>query len=128
MPIHKFQTVGRNTHRHGRLSCLLDIDVQHKKLFVYLLEGRGLGTGTELNDPNAHIMVRTALLPSKNLALVQQVRNTARRQFSSRVDPWSDSRHRGLGKPALRRRSLIMTGTFAMLPFPVAAWDRLRRR
>jgi hypothetical protein len=30
----RYETVGRDTHRHGRVSCLLDVDVRQKKLFV----------------------------------------------------------------------------------------------
>ena len=35
-PMHsvRYETVGRDAHRHGRVSCLLDVDIRQKKLFV----------------------------------------------------------------------------------------------
>lgn len=30
----RYETVGRDAHRHGRVSCLLDVDIRQKKLFV----------------------------------------------------------------------------------------------
>lgn len=71
----RYETIGRDTHRHGRISCLLDVDVRQKKLFVHLIEARGIGSGVEaIAIDGAQLHVRTMLLPSKNPILVHEVR------------------------------------------------------
>lgn len=69
----KFQTVGRDQHRHGRVACLLDVDMVQKKLFLSLVEARGLDAGFGASIPNAFVNIRMQLLPHKNQALVREV-------------------------------------------------------
>eukprot|EP00038_Savillea_parva_P000875 m.99382 g.99382 ORF g.99382 m.99382 type:complete len:1726 (+) comp10307_c0_seq1:211-5388(+) len=69
----RYETIGRDTHRHGRISCLIDVDKKQKKLFVHLIEARGIGNWIEpIENEGAEFYVRTMLLPSKNPMLVQE--------------------------------------------------------
>ena len=74
MPLMKFQTVGRDRHRYGRISVVFDADVAQKKLFVNMLEARDLNggyTGDTVHPQYTHF--RLQLLPSQNPVLVTQV-------------------------------------------------------
>jgi hypothetical protein len=42
MPLMKFQTMGRDTHRFGRIALTVDANPFQKKLFITVLEGRQL--------------------------------------------------------------------------------------
>ena len=69
----KFKTIGRDTHRHGRVACLADIDLVRRKLYVNVLESRGLNAGFQTVPNDALVTFRVQLLPSKNQAMVHQV-------------------------------------------------------
>ena len=74
MQTSRYETIGRDTHRHGRVSCLMDVDLRQRKLFVSVVEAKGLAAGLEdLTDDGAQITVRTQLLPSKNPIIVHEV-------------------------------------------------------
>lgn len=76
MPLMKFQTVGREEHRHGRVAVLLDADANQKKAFVHILEARDLfGPYSGKDAMPEHIHFRVQLLPSQNNIMVTQVCN-----------------------------------------------------
>jgi hypothetical protein len=59
----RFKTLRRDQHRHGRLACLIDVDLAKKQLHFNLLEARGLDAGFG-DASNAFVQVRVQLLPS----------------------------------------------------------------
>ena len=75
MPLLKFQTIGRNNHRFGRVSLLMEVDRKMKKLFVTLEQAKSLNggyTGKDIRPEFVHF--RLQLLPSQNVVAVTQVR------------------------------------------------------
>lgn len=74
MPLLKFQTIGRNNHRFGRVSLLMEVDRKMKKLFVTLEQAKSLNggyTGKDIRPEFVHF--RLQLLPSQNVVAVTQV-------------------------------------------------------
>lgn len=74
MPLLKFQTVGKEKHRMGRVALVIDIDKKLKKLFVSVEQAKGLNgdyVGQDIKPEFVHF--RLQLLPHQNPMLVTQV-------------------------------------------------------
>eukprot|EP00039_Didymoeca_costata_P015995 m.279354 g.279354 ORF g.279354 m.279354 type:complete len:1428 (+) comp16321_c1_seq34:142-4425(+) len=73
MPLLKFQTVGKEKHRMGRVALVIDIDKKLKKLFVSVEQAKGLNgdyVGQDIKPEFVHF--RLQLLPHQNPMLVTQ--------------------------------------------------------
>ena len=72
----RFKTLKRDQHRHGRVACLLDVDVPRKKLIFNLLEARGLEGGFSRGESteDVYIQFRVQLLPAQDPVKVHRVR------------------------------------------------------
>ena len=75
MAFARFKTLKRDQHRHGRVACLLDVDVPRKKLILNLLEARGLdaGFGKDRSTEDVYIQFRVQLLPAQDPVKVHKV-------------------------------------------------------
>lgn len=75
MAFARFKTLKRDQHRHGRVACLLDVDVPRKKLIFNLLEARGLdaGFGKDRSAEDVYIQFRVQLLPAQDPVKVHKV-------------------------------------------------------
>jgi hypothetical protein len=80
MPLLKFQTIGREKHRFGRVAVLLDVDRKMKKLYLTCEQGKGLNGGYNGRDVQAELLhFRVQLLPSQNQVQVLKVRNVVQK-------------------------------------------------
>lgn len=79
MAFARFKTLKRDQHRHGRVACLLDVDVPRKKLILNLLEARGLdaGFGKDRSTEDVYIQFRVQLLPAQDPVKVHKVNSIA---------------------------------------------------
>ena len=80
MAFARFKTLKRDQHRHGRVACLLDIDVPRKKLIFNLLEARGLDAGfsKDRSTEDVYIQFRVQLLPANDPVKVHKVNRNFR--------------------------------------------------
>ena len=83
-PVRHAVQIGRNTHRHGRVACLADIDLVRRKLYVNVLEARGLEAGFFVVPDDALVTFRVMLLPAKNTSMVHQVTGRTRVAWQAR--------------------------------------------
>ena len=73
MPLLKFQTIGRDKHRFGRESLLMEVDQKMKKLYVTCEQAKSLNggyTGKDIRPEFVHF--RLQLLPAQNVVAVTQ--------------------------------------------------------
>ena len=52
----KFQTMGRDTHRFGRIALTVDANPFQKKLFITILEGRHLNGAVTSQSLDGHFI------------------------------------------------------------------------
>ena len=84
----RFKTLGRHTHRHGRLSVLFDFDVHTQILFVHVLSARDLPLFSKpsplsvkratsgmdkLDVDRRKVQCRVQLLPLEDITLIDKV-------------------------------------------------------